>query len=389
MEYAFRPFRLRRRGLIVSIPRPKIQKAPQSASVPPRKRLAQAYCHWPMFFAKGNSMNLAFRIISLIIIPLSLSACGPAGPPDEIVFSHILSDRSEWHLGAARWKELVEERLPEGPSIRIVTNASLSNNNQRAELDMVQAGTLGGSWESSILLSTVDPKWTVWSMPWLFESYGEAEAICESDLGREMLRSLEDKGIVGLAYGFNGFRRLTNSRRPVNTLEDMEGLKLRVPSLRMYISLFGLWGADPSQMNFGDLIVALREGAMDGQENPLHVIRSAGLYDMQRYLTMWEYSFDPLVLCVSKAVWDRFDPVTQKVLRECAEAAASEQRKAVVDNEAEHLRFLTDNGMEADEPAPDEIARFVEASKPLYAEYRDEDKIGGDWLTRFMEAAAP
>ncbi len=330
--------------------------------------------------------NKIISIQFLLCVALAglLLGCGQSNRPVNVTFSHILSDQSEWHVGAVKWKELVEERLGEQIPIRLVTNSSLSKNNQRTELEMVQAGTLGGSWESSILLTVIDPTWTVWSLPWLFDSYEEAEKVCESALGREMLDSLQAKGIVGLAYGFNGFRRLTNGRRPVEKLEDLRDLKIRVPSIQMYISLFRHWGADPSQMNFGDLIVALREGAMDGQENPLHVIHSTGLHELQPYLTLWEYSFDPLIFCMSQRVWDRFTPEQQQILRECAQEAAKFQRDTVVKNEKDHLEFLKEKGMQISAPTPESAREFKDASQPVYEEYRPV--IGDALLQRFLDA---
>ncbi len=321
--------------------------------------------------------------ITLAILLLLSHNCGKYEAKPKITFSHILSDQSEWHVGAAKWKELVEEKLGDQLSIRLVTNSSLSKNNQRTELEMVQAGTLGGSWESSILLTIIDPRWTVWSLPWLFDSYEEASKIFDSELGKEMLASLEDKGIIGLAYGFNGFRRLTNNTRPVATIHDIEGLKIRVPAIQMYTALFRLWGADPSQMNFGDLIVALREGAMDGQENPLHVIRSSGLYELQKHLTHWEYSFDPIIFCISKQVWDKLTPEQQNVIRKAAEEASAFQRETVIQNEKKHLDFSKENGVDITIPHPSAIAEFKKASVPIYEEY--EKEIGASLLKRFLK----
>ncbi|HOJ62776.1 MAG TPA: DctP family TRAP transporter solute-binding subunit, partial [bacterium] len=274
-------------------------------------------------------------------------------------------------------------KLGDQIAIRLITTSSLSNNNQRTELEMVQAGTLGGSWESSILLTLVDPRWTVWSMPWLFSSYEEAEKVCASEVGRAMLDSLTDKGIVGLAYGFNGFRHLTNSKRPVTTLEDLNGLKIRVPSIQMFISLYRLWGADPSQMNFGDLFVALREGTMDGQENPLHVIESRALYELQKYLTVWEYSFDPLIFCISQRVWDTLSPAHQAAVREAAREAAAYQRRLVVENEKIHLENLKQYGMVVSRLTPDVQEVFRKSAEPVYREYGNV--IGQDLLGRFLE----
>lgn len=331
-------------------------------------------------------MNLrtgSFFLAGLAGVVLACAGCGQRDRVPKLTFSHILSEQSEWHAGAARWQELVESQLGDQIAIRLVTSSSLSNNNQRTELEMVQAGTLGGSWESSILLTLVDPRWTVWSMPWLIDSYEEAEKVCASELGQQMLDSLEEKGIVGLAYGFNGFRHLTNSKRPVATVEDLKGLKIRVPSIQMFITLYRRWGADPSQMNFGDLFVALREGTMDGQENPLHVIESRALYELQKYLTVWEYSFDPLVFCVSKRVWDTLSPGHQSVIREAAREAAAYQRKLVADNEKTHLEALLQHGMEVTRLTPEVQDRFKKTAEPVYQEY--SEVIGADRLARFAE----
>lgn len=332
-----------------------------------------------MRFSKQSITCIALSAFIAMLI-----GCGSENRPVTIAFSHVLSDKSEWHVGAVRWKELVEEKLNGQIPVRLVTNASLSSNNQRTELEMVQAGTLGGSWESSILLTLVDDRWTVWSMPWLFDSYREAERICESELGNEMLGLLEEKGIIGLAYGFNGFRRLTNSRGPINNLESIRNLKVRVPYQQMYISLFRLWGADPSTMNFGDLLVALREGTMEGQENPLHVILSSGVYELQPYLTLWEYSFDPIIFCLSKRVWDRLTPEQQTLIRDAAKEAAAYQRKIVVENEKKHLEDLQSKGIKITVPPPAAIDEFRKASQPIYADYAPI--IGEDRLKRFLDA---
>lgn len=324
--------------------------------------------------------------ILFFILPLLLCLAQCDSPPQkpQITFSHILSDKSEWHVGALKWKELAEQKLGGKLAIRLVTHASLSNNDQRNELEMVQAGTIGGSWESSILLSNSDPRWTIWTMPWLFDSYEKAEKVCTGELGKEMLATLDKIGIVGLAYGFNGFRHLTTKDKPVLTLGAMKNLKVRVPSLQMYISLFRLWGADPSQMNFGDLIVALREGTMDGQENPLHVIRSSGLYDIQKQLTYWHYSFDPIIFCISKQKWDAFSAELQQGIRETAIAAAAFQRQTVIKNEEDHKKFLQEQGVKINIPTPEAIQEFRIASQPIFAEYKTA--IGEDLLNRFLEA---
>ncbi len=314
--------------------------------------------------------------------------CGNPGGGNEITFSHILSPESEWHVGAAKLKELVEAGdAPKDTAytVTIFNNASLSNHNQQTELDMVQGGSLVMTWESSILLSTVDQAWSVYSLPWLLDDYGDAEAICEGPLGQEMLQRLESKRLVGLGYGFNGFRQLTNSKQPVLRPEDMNGMKIRVPSIKMYIALFELWGAQPSSMNFGELIPALRSGAMDGQENPLHVIQSAKLYEVQKYLSVWQYSFDPLILCVNKDWWESQPEAGREFLKSCAEKACAIQRQTVKERETQHLESLKQNGMEISILSAGQRDAFRKSANEIYNQYRDI--IGEELLTRFVTEA--
>ncbi len=325
--------------------------------------------------------------VGLFLLLNALTGCSDREEgPLTIRFSHILSETSEWHYGAVRWKELVEERSDGDILIHLYTNASLSGNNQQTELDMVQGGSLGGSWESSILLSVVDPRWTVWSLPWMFDDYAEAEQACVNEPGERMLELLREKRLVGLAYGFNGFRQITNSKRPIASLDDLSDLKIRVPSIKMYITLFRLWNADPSSMNFGELIQALREGTMDGQENPLHVIHSAGLYEVQKYLTIWDYSFDPIVLCLNADLWDGLTEEQQRILRESAQEAAKEQRQHVIEREETHRRVLGQRGMVITELSPGMRSLLREAAQPVYEEYRPT--IGEDLLGLFERFAS-
>ena len=223
--------------------------------------------------------NLRWLLLIWLFLAIGLTSCR-ANQTEAIKVSLILGDNSDWYRGVQRWKELVEERSTGRLAVKIFPLAQLAGNNQRTELEMVQSGVLDASLESTILLSLLDQRFGVLSLPWLLPDYATAEAVCDGPVGQALLDLLPSKNMVGLAFGVNGFRQLTTSQRVVANPADLAGLKLRVPAIKMYIDLFRLLGADPSAMNFGELFTALSQGTMDGQENPLAVIHAAKLYEV-------------------------------------------------------------------------------------------------------------
>jgi tripartite ATP-independent transporter DctP family solute receptor len=286
----------------------------------------------------------AYLLIGLATLAL-LPDCGKeSSGRRRIRLSLILAKSSEWYQGAMRWKELVEKETQGRYVVEVIPNAERSTANQSTELQMVQRGQLEASLESTILLSTVDSRWAVFSYPWLFPNHAIANAVCDGPVGEEMLKLLLDRNIVGLAYGANGFRQITNSRRPIKAAEDLVGMKIRVPPGLPPI-LFGHFGAITDQMNFTDLSVALQSGALDGQENPLSVIQNAQLHTVQKYVTLWGFVYDPIVLCMSRDFWYTLPGDDQRILRKCAVEAMRYERQLVAEADAAIPPLLEKAGM--------------------------------------------
>jgi len=323
---------------------------------------------------------VGFALFALVTV----LSCGGGGGPRELKLSLILGENSDWYRGALRFKELVENRTGGRYRIKLYPHAQLAGN-QRTELEMLQSGVIDISLESSILLSLIEPRMSVLSLPWLFDDYEEAERICDGPLGSELLDLLPQKGIIGLAYGVNGFRQLTNSRRPVEKPSDLRGLKIRIPGIRMYIDVFKHFGADPSSMNFAEVFTALAQGTMDGQENPLSVIFSARLYEVQKYLTLWNYSYDPVILCINKGFWDSLDSGDRETFAACAREAMNYERRLVSEGETALLDSLCNRGMVVTALSPEALEEFRRMVEPVYSELSDE--IGGDMVERFRKAA--
>ncbi|HOX38510.1 MAG TPA: DctP family TRAP transporter solute-binding subunit [Candidatus Brocadiia bacterium] len=325
---------------------------------------------------------LAGVAVSTGMICLATAGCRRSGQTGGTLhLSLILDEKSEWHIGAARWKEIVEAESGGRYTVKIAPRASLSGGKQSAELEMVQSGVLHASLESTILLSTLDKAFSAFSLPWLFDDYEHAARVCDGPLGATMLKRLESVKLTGLAYGTNGFRQLTNNRRPIAAPEDFKGLKVRVPAISMYIDLFRNFGADPSQMDFGELLQAIQTGAMDGQENPLHVIRTTRLWEMQKYLTLLDYSYDPLVLCMNADFFNSVPAADREMFRKAAIGAMKQQRETVAANEKDHLEWLKQH-MAVNRLTREQTAPFREIQKKLYTDYAAN--IGNELVNEFV-----
>jgi len=331
-------------------------------------------------------MNIKlFITISFSVCVFVVFSCGGSGDGSRTLkLSLILGEKSDWYRGAIRFGELVEERTGGVCRIRIFPHAQLARQEQRTELEMVQSGVIDMSLESTILLSLIEKRMSVFSLPWLFDDYDEAHRILDGPLGREMLRLLPEKGIVGLAYGDNGFRQITNSKNPVRIPADIAGMKIRVPGIRMYIEIFKLLGADPSSMNFGEVFTALSQGTFDGQENPVSVIHSYRLYEVQRYLTRWNYSYDPITLCINKKLWDSLEPDLQTIIQECAKEAMEYERSLVADGESALLDSLKLKGMDVYTLDSESIEAFRNMAEPIYN--RLDQELGDGLVGKFREA---
>lgn len=332
---------------------------------------------------KKHSGHAACLLACLAVLA-ALLGCGEENRPRRIRLSLILGDNSEWFQGALKWRQLVEERTKNRYRVDVIPNATRSGRNQTTELQMVQQGQLEASLESTILLSTVDPRWAVFSFPWLFPDHATANAVCDGPTGEEMLELLKERNLVGLAYGANGFRQITNSLRAIHRAEDLDGLKIRVPQ-GLPPMLFEHFGASTHQMNFGDLFLALDRGDLHGQENPLSVIYTAKLHTVQKHVTLWNYVYDPIVLCINRDLWYSLPGNDQKILRECAREAMGYQRRLVAEADERLPAALEAEGMVVTRLSEAEKEAFrAKAQEGLRSSF--ERLVGAELLERFEAA---
>lgn len=316
--------------------------------------------------------------ILLAVAALMIIGCSPASEPTTPVYkwkmSVITNEDSSWSKGAQVFANLVKERSKGQMLITVYPNGQLAGGNQVNELTMLQNGGIDFTYHSNLLYSNLDQSFAVISMPWLFKDYSQVDVILSGPAGTQLLRETENYGIVGLAYGENGFRQLTNNRIAVSTPADLAGLKIRIPDVKLYNSIFKAMGALPITMNFGDVTEAIRQGQIDGQENPIDIIMSAKLYEVQKHITIWNYSYDALILGVNKTLWDSLPAAYQAIIRQAASDASKMQVRFSRNTALSQLSLLKNTGITVTELTPEQLKAFRSAMEPVYAEWSGKFK---------------
>jgi tripartite ATP-independent transporter DctP family solute receptor len=206
----------------------------------------------------------------------------------------------------------------------------------------------------------------VFDLPFLFANEQEAYAVLDGPAGQYFNKKLEAAGLVNLAYWENGFRNLTNSKRPVAKIEDFDGMKVRIMQNTIFLDTFKTLGSNPTPMAFGEVFTALETKAIDGQENPFSTIETAKLYEVQKYLSVTRHAYSPFFVLYSKKLWDQLSAQEQAALREAALAGQTVQRDASRAQDEKSLAMLKTRGMVVSEFSPAEKARIVAKLKPIY-----------------------
>ncbi|MBA4491288.1 DctP family TRAP transporter solute-binding subunit [Paracoccus sp. S1E-3] len=309
-----------------------------------------------------------------------------AAQAETLRLSHNVGDTTTWQQGAEKFGELLSEKTGGAYDVRVFPNAQLSGGDQMKQAEMVGRGALDLVVTSAINVTPLVPEMAVFSLPYMYSDYAQVDATTQGQAVKPLEAILDQKGIKVLAWGENGFRELTNNSRPVKSPADMKGLNIRVAG-PMYIDVMNALGANPQQMQWSETLTALQQGVVDGQENPIGaVIIPQQVYEMQKYLTTWHYSYDPLFLGISKAKWDSLDAETQAKFQEAATEAMAFQRQISREGTDKGVAFLKEKGMEVYEPTPEELAAFREATKPAFDTWAA--KVGPDLVKSFQDAVA-
>ncbi len=336
------------------------------------------------------------RVLSFVLIfvlALSLAACGgggdvvedgdneaPAVDAKTLKLSITISENSTWYEGAMRFKEIIEEETEGRYLVDIYPNEQLAGGNQMKGIENVQTGVTDVDIHSTIVYTIVDERFTALNMPWMIPTYEEADAAINGEGGEMIFEIARDNGVIPLALGESGYRQFTNNVRPITKPSDLEALKIRVPGIKMFLDLFGMLGADPTAMNFAEVFTALQQGTIDGQENPVDIISSSKLDEVQKYLTLSNYVYDALLMSVSTNLWDSLSDEDKAIFEAAGqEAMAYQKERARIVND-EKVAALSET-MEVNELSAEEIAVFQDAMVPLYEQW--VEILGMDLMKAF------
>ena len=310
----------------------------------------------------------------LFVAMLVAGGCG--GAPESglrvIRLGHIGFPGSPFDHGARRFKELVEARFPGQIEIRIFGTGQLGEDKEM--LEGLRLGTLEMHVPSSVLHS-VAPEFGIFDLPFLIESRDHFERVAGGEIGRDLAESLRtEHGLTLLAFWENGFRVITNNVRPVVTPADLRGIRLRTPKDPERVRLFETLGASPTSMSFGEVFSALRQGVVDGQENPLAQLTAARLHEVQQYLSLSNHVYTPAYPVMRAAWFEGLPTEIQAGLRQAAVETGDWLRDFLAEEDARLLAELEDQLAVNQVNLP----AFATAASPVFEHYRA--RFGNGWI---------
>ncbi|ALM53617.1 TRAP transporter substrate-binding protein [Halomonas huangheensis] len=323
-------------------------------------------------FARRAIPTAIHASLGLAMVGMTL----PAIAAQTITVGHTTADTSHYSAGVDAFKERLEELS--GGEFTVQEHSAGALGGERAMIEGLQIGTIDTVITSTGPLGNFVPETYVLDLPFLFADYDQARCVLDSEIGQDLLDMMGEHDLVGLAWTENGFRHMTNSRREVKQPDDASGLKIRTMENKMHMAAFEELGVHPTPMAFPEVFTALQQGTVDGQENPISVILTSNLWEVQDYLTLTGHVYSPAIMLASPILWEGLSEEEQGWFLEAAHAGAEATREMVSRLETEGVEELKEKGM----TVVDDIdkSQFQQAVEPSYSVYTDE--YGSEWLDR-------
>jgi tripartite ATP-independent transporter DctP family solute receptor len=321
-------------------------------------------------------MRKAFLLILVFVIALSFGAVSEAKMT--LKLGHYANAEHAGNKAAQMFAEGVAKRTKGAITVEIYPNNELGNPPEVLEQNVL--GVIDMSLPTQGQLAKYSKKFGCVMLPFAYNGYDHAYKVLDGPFIKWAEKDLEDAGLVFLANWEWGFRNLTNSVRPINTPDDVKGLKIRTPPELSIQSAMEALGATVQTIQFSELPMALKQGVVDGQENPVSVIYAFKVYETQKYLAMTGHTYNSMVHVISKKTWVKLTPEQQRIVKEESKKAGDFMRKTLRDAEADQIKKLQELGMEVTWP---NVAAFKAKMGPAYE--RMKASVGADNLEYFLK----
>ncbi|MDX2482211.1 MAG: TRAP transporter substrate-binding protein [Pseudodonghicola sp.] len=299
---------------------------------------------------------------------LSLACiAGTAVAQTEVKIGYALAPNSHYGVAAKKFDDVVTAETDGKFEFKHFPSSGLGG--EREVIEGLQIGTIEATIVSSGTLANFVPETGVFDIPFLFRDLGHARRVLDGPVGQEILAKFDAVGLHALAWGEQGFRHITNNRNPITTPADVAGLKIRTMENPVHLEAFNTLGAAPTPMAWPEVVSSLQQGVIDGQENPLSVIVSVKLNEVQKYLTLSGHVYSPAMLLVSKPFWDGLSDEDKVAFEKGATEAVAAMRGFVDDVEVSGVATLKERGMIVGELSTEQKAAFQQAVQGAYETY--------------------
>ena len=281
-------------------------------------------------------------------------------------FSFVQPADSHMGYGVQKFADLVSKKSGKKMTVKLFPNGTLGGDLQT--VSALQGGVLDLTTLPPGLLVGLSKEFGAFDLPFLFNDFKEADAVLDGPIGKKFMEKLPS-GLVGLSYWDHGFRNVSNSKRPIAKVEDMQGLKLRVVQAPLMIDMFKALGTNAVPLPFTELYTAMETKAVDGQDNPIVAFETNKFYEVQKYISTTRHVYNPLIVLLSQKSWEKLSPDERKILVEAANETRAEQRTVSRDMEGKALAKAKSQGTVVTEVSTEERARMREKVQPVTEQY--------------------
>ncbi len=274
----------------------------------------------------------------------------------KLTLGHGAAPGNPRHEASVKFAEVLKAKTAGRIEVQVAPSAQLGDD--AAMITALRTGALDMSANSQGAMANAVPEYAAFGMPFLFANLAQAWKVLDGPMGKELAERTAEKGMVVLGYWDNGVRHMSNSKKPLLRPEDLKGMKMRTPPDAVTVDIMQALGAEAQQIRFAELYVALQQGVVDGQENPLMNIHASKLYEVQKFISLTGHKYEMTPFVMSKRTWDRLSEADRRAVQEAANEATALQRRLSQESDEKLVAELKAKGVRVDtvEQAPFERA---------------------------------